>query len=95
MGIGHTHLVAKVCFIMFCVQLASSQMIFHRKLFGDGSANLTKPSKRLCMMKRTTYRLMEQQRQQEGREGGGQGDEVCTGQDSILSQLDLLLGHNT
>jgi hypothetical protein len=31
------------------------------------------------MTKRTTYQMMEEQRQQEGEGGGGQGDGVCTG----------------
>jgi hypothetical protein len=53
-------------------------MTLYRKLFGDGSSDPAEPSKRLHMTKRTTYQLMEEQRQQEGENGHGQGSEVCT-----------------
>ena len=86
MGVRYTRLVAKVSYILFNVPPTSSQMTLHRKLFGDGSSNPAEPGKRLHMTKRTTYQLMEEQRNQVGENGHGQGGEVCTG-----SELDPLL----
>jgi hypothetical protein len=62
-------------------------------MFGDGSANSAEPSKKLRMTKRTTYWMMEEQRQREGEDGGGQGDEVCRSVFNIAPLLNLLLEH--
>lgn len=78
MGVRYTCLVAKASYILFNVPPTSSQMTLCRKLFGDGSSDPAEPSKRLRMTKRTTYRLMEEQRNQVGENGRGQSSEVCT-----------------
>lgn len=73
----------------------SLKCTIHRKMFGDGSTNSTEPSKRLQITKRTTYRLMEEQRQRDGEQGGRQDGEVCTGRTGLPPTAESIPGHST